>query len=95
MAITSILDLQFKPDAVDAARALLDTVLKDTLAFDGCLGVDVVQDVNDPAHLIAIERWESVEKDAAYRQWRAGDGAITELPGLLAAAPRLAICQPA
>ena len=95
MAVTSILDLQIKPDEVDAAKALLERVLEQTRAFDGCLGVEVVQDVRDPAHLIAIERWESVEKDDAYRAWRAGEGAITDLPPLLAGAPRLAVCEPA
>ncbi len=94
MPVTSILDLQFKPDEVDTAKALLDRVLAETRAYDGCLGVEVVQDVNDPAHLIAIETWESVEQDTAYRAWRAGEGAITDLPPLLAGAPRLAVCQP-
>lgn len=94
MAVTSILDLTFKPEALEDAKRLLDRVLTETRAFDGCLGVDVVQDVSDPNHLIAVERWESVEKDTAYRQWRAGEGAITDLPPLLAAAPRLSICQP-
>lgn len=94
MAVTSILALKFKPEALEDAKALLNSVLEQTRAFDGCLGVDVVQDVNDAGRLIAIERWESVEKDAAYRQWRAGEGAITELPPLLAEAPQLFICQP-
>lgn len=94
MPVTSILDLTFKPDELETAQALLARVLEETRAFDGCLGVDVVQDVNNPAHLIAIEQWESVEKDTAYRAWRAGEGAITDLPPLLADVPRLSVCQP-
>lgn len=94
MAVTSILDLTFKPEALEDAKRLLDRVLAETRGFDGCLGVDVVQDVNDPNRLIAIERWESVEKDTAYRQWRAGEGAIVDLPPLLAGVPRLTICEP-
>lgn len=94
MASTTILDMHFKPDAIDEAQALLKRVLDETRAFDGCLGVKVIQDKDDPAHLIAVEEWESLEKDGAYREWRAGDGAIAELPGLLAAAPSLSICEP-
>ncbi len=94
MATTTILDMRFKPDAVDEAQDLLKRVLAETRAFDGCLGVRVIQDKDDPTHLIAVEEWESLEKDGAYREWRAGDGAITELPGLLAGAPSLSICEP-
>lgn len=93
MPVTAILELQFKPDAVAEAVALFERVLADTRAFDGCLGVKLVQDLADPGHVIAIEEWASVEHDARYREWRAGDGAITELPPLLAGAPRLSICE--
>jgi quinol monooxygenase YgiN len=93
MATTTILDMRFKPEAVDDAQELLKRVLGETRTFDGCLGVKVIQDKDDPTHLIAIEEWESLEKDGAYREWRAGDGAITELPALLAGAPSLSICE--
>jgi quinol monooxygenase YgiN len=93
MATTTILDMHFKPDAIEEAQELLKRVLDETRAFDGCLRVNVVQDKDDPTHLIAVEEWESLEKDGAYRVWRAGEGAIAELPGLLAAAPSLSICE--
>jgi quinol monooxygenase YgiN len=93
MAITSILDMHFKPEAVDEAPERLKRILDETRAFDGCLGVKVIQDKDDPGHLIAVEEWESLEKDGAYREWRAGDGA-TDLPALLAAAPSLSVCEP-
>jgi quinol monooxygenase YgiN len=93
LATTTILELNFKPDALEEAGALLHRVLDETRAFDGCLGVKVIQDKDDPAHLIAIEEWESLEKDSAYREWRAGDGTIVELPALLAGAPSLTICE--
>ena len=93
MATTSIFEIHFKPDAVDQAPALLHRILEETRAFDGCLGVTVLQDKDEPGHLIAIEEWESLEKDGAYREWRAGDGAIPELPDLLAVPPNLAICE--
>lgn len=91
MSVTAILDLQFKPDRVDDALALLRRILVDTRAFDGCESVTVVQDAADPAHILAVETWASLEHDAAYRRWRAGDGAITDLPELLAAAPKLTV----
>ncbi len=91
MPVISILDLQIKPDRLDEAHALLRRVLVDTRAFDGCESVTVVHDHADPARILAVEAWTSLEHDTAYRRWRAGEGAITELPELLAAAPKLTV----
>ena len=89
MAIIATLELRFDPAKIDQARALMHDVLAETRAFDGNLGVDVLVDSNDPAHWVAHETWESAEHDAAYREFRAGPGAITELGPLLAGAPVL------
>ncbi|OZD07390.1 antibiotic biosynthesis monooxygenase [Rhodococcus sp. 06-235-1A] len=89
MALVALLDLTFKPESLAEARALLRTVLAETRAFDGCLGVEVWVDEENEAHVIAYETWESAEADAKYREFRAGPGKITELPPLLAAAPTL------
>ena len=92
MTVTSIFEVQLKPDAVETGLAVVHKILADTRAFDGNLGVSVLQDHADPTHVVAIEHWESLEHDAAYREWRAGPGAATELRELLAAPPRLSIC---
>jgi quinol monooxygenase YgiN len=89
MAITAFLDLHVKPEALDQGlHTELAAILKDTRAFDGCLGVEVLIDTADPTHFVAVERWESEEHDAAYRAWRAGDGQ-TNLGSFLAAPPAL------
>lgn len=89
MTIIATLDLTFKPESLDDARVVLRRVLAETRAFDGCLGVDVLIDEADPAHWVAYETWESAEHDAAYREFRAGVGKITDLGPLLAGAPSL------
>ena len=91
MTSTAVLELRIKPDAVDEGLEVVHRILGETRAFDGCLGVTVIQDNADPGHLIAIEEWESLEKDGAYRAWRAGDGAMPDLPALLVGAPSLCI----
>lgn len=88
MALTVLLDLRLKAEAVADAPAMLREILTDTRAFNGCVGVDVLVDAEDSSHLILLERWASPEADAAYRQWRAGAGA-TELGSLLASAPQV------
>ncbi|TFC18933.1 antibiotic biosynthesis monooxygenase [Cryobacterium algoritolerans] len=88
MTLTVFLDLQLKPEATAAAPAMLREILAQTRAFAGCLGVDVLLDKENAAHVILLERWASVEADATYREWRAGAGA-TELGSLLAHAPKI------
>ncbi|MGB8389654.1 putative quinol monooxygenase [Mycobacterium sp.] len=87
MPVTVTLELRIKPEAVPAARDLMSRALQDTRAFDGNLGTDVLVDDDDEAHWLIYELWETVEHDEAYRKFRAGEGRLTELPGLLAAPP--------
>ncbi|HET8878501.1 MAG TPA: antibiotic biosynthesis monooxygenase family protein [Arthrobacter sp.] len=89
MPITAHLDLNLKAEAVPSAPSVLRETLADTRAFDGCLGVDVLVDQDNPAHILVVERWASMDHDAAYRAWRATDEGRSGLGALLAAAPVL------
>jgi quinol monooxygenase YgiN len=87
MPVTVLLELRLRPEAVAAAREVMGRALQDTRAFDGNLAIDVLVDEDDDAHWVIYELWDTVEHDEAYRAFRAGDGKLTELPPLLAAAP--------
>jgi len=87
MPVTVTYELRLKPESVPAAREVMRRALKDTRAFDGNLGTDVLVDSDDEAHWLIYELWETVEHDEAYRAFRAGEGKLTELPPLLAAPP--------
>lgn len=87
MPVTVILELKFRPAAVQAARDVMGRALQDTRAFAGNLQTDVLVDEDDDAHWLIYELWDTVEHDEAYRAFRAGEGRLTELPPLLAAPP--------
>ena len=91
MAITAILDLQLKADALETAHDILHTTLAATRTFPGCLDVTVLVDSDDPAHVVLYETWESIEHDRAYRAWRASAEGTSDLGSILAAAPRLTL----
>ena len=91
VAITAILDLQLKADSLEDANEALHATLTDTRAFPGCLGVTVLVDSDDPAHVVVFETWESVEHDRAYRAWRASAEGASQLGPLLVAAPKLTL----
>jgi len=89
MPTAALLDLHLRDDRDADALGVIEAILRDTRAFDGCLGVDVLVDVEDPAHVTIVERWQSLERDDAYRAWRAtpegasGLGALIDRPAVL------------
>jgi quinol monooxygenase YgiN len=91
MAITAILDLQLKPEAVETASEVIHETLAATRAFPGCYHVAVLVDSDDPAHVVLYETWESVEHDHAYRAWRATPEGASRLGSILAAVPKLTL----
>src|SRR5271163_1448851 len=95
MAVVSVLDFRFSPDTVEDALKVVHSMLKDTREFKGCERVDVVQDVDDPAHVQFVEQWQSRADDQAYRAWRAGAGGASgaELGQYLSAAPTVTVSQ--
>ncbi|QKT09422.1 putative quinol monooxygenase [Rhodococcus sp. W8901] len=89
MELIAVLELTFKPESLDKAREVMTRVLGETRGFPGCVSVKSVIDGRDPNTWRFVETWESAEHDAAYRKFRAGEGAITDLGPLLAASPSL------
>ncbi|TNM60162.1 antibiotic biosynthesis monooxygenase [Streptomyces sp. NP160] len=91
-AVTSLLELTLSPEAAAdpaAAHAVITETLAATRAFDGCLGCDVLVDVDDPARLVVHERWESLAHDDAYRAWRRTPEGASRLGEVLAGPPQL------
>ena len=85
MATVAVLDLQLKADSLDKANQIIHETLKATRAFPGCLGVTVLVDSDDPAHVVLHETWESIERDQAYRAWRATPEGASHLGTIVAA----------
>ncbi len=89
MTLTALLDLTLTPESLVDAPEVLRETLRDTRAFAGCLGVEVLRGTQDPTRILLVERWESVEADAAYRAWRATLEGASRLRTLLAGPPSL------
>jgi quinol monooxygenase YgiN len=94
MAVTSLLDMNIAPASLPEAPAIIAQVLTATRAFDGNLGVEVLVDTADPAHFVAVETWESIAHDDAYRAWRATPEGASALGSILAGAPTLTRFEP-
>lgn len=89
MTVTSLLELALRPESVADAPAVIRRTLEATRAFEGCLGVDVLVDTDDPTRVVLLETWASLEDDDAYRAWRATPDGASQLATVLARPPVL------
>ena len=89
MAVTALLDLTLRPESVAEAHGVIRETLEATRAFDGCLGVEVLVDSDDETHVVLLEQWHSLDRDAAYRAWRATPEGASRLGTVLAKPPTL------
>ena len=76
MAVTVTLDLFLKPEATEEFVGMLAEMLPDTRAFQGCQGVAVVRNQDDPNQITLIERWDSRADQERYIAWRTETGAM-------------------
>ncbi|GAA2235852.1 antibiotic biosynthesis monooxygenase [Herbiconiux moechotypicola] len=87
--VLSVFEFRVSADAVESAPAIVRETLKATRSRPGCLGVEVTVDVDDPAHYVVAERWESLAADDAYRAWRQSPEGVSPLRPILAGPPSL------
>lgn len=87
MSVITLFELQVRAESVPVAREIMGEALKETRAFEGSLGVDVLVADDDDGHWVIYERWETLAHDAAYQAFRDGEGAVVGFGELLAAPP--------
>ena len=92
MAVTVIGDLHFRPEAVEGVLEFLKEILPDTRSYAGFVSIDVVQDQEDPGHILLVEQWDSSDHHTAYVAWRAETGVLDSLGDSLMAAPAFTYC---
>jgi quinol monooxygenase YgiN len=89
MSITTVLEITAADGKADELIAILKKNLGDTRARPGCESVTAHQDQSNPNAIVLIERWATRADDEAYREWRAGPGAIHGMGGIVAGAPSI------
>lgn len=89
MAVTVILELHIKPEAVDDVIAGLAADLPDTRAYQGNLSVEVGRDQADPAHITLVERWQERADQETYIAWRTSTGSMERTVAASSAPPTI------
>jgi quinol monooxygenase YgiN len=62
MAVYSIWESRFPPDAVAQGQQVTKEIWVDMGEYEGYLGHDLLEDVDDPGHLLVVSRWTSRER---------------------------------
>jgi quinol monooxygenase YgiN len=87
MATYIILEIDTKPECQGEMKAMLTSNLPQALAFDGCLSVELVENVEKPGNLVFFERWKSKEHYEKYYAWRESTGVLAAFSAMLSAPP--------
>jgi quinol monooxygenase YgiN len=87
MPVTVLADLHIRPEAVEQTLDGLREIMPESRAYDGCIGLEVVQDQADPGHVMLVEQWESPDHHKVYVAWRTETGTLASLAEVLTKEP--------
>jgi quinol monooxygenase YgiN len=89
MSVTVLFEIQSNPESIDALKSTLKNILPDTRSYDGCQGVNVVENQDDPCNVVLIQTWASRQHYEKYLAWRSETGAIETLGTMLSKPPSI------
>ena len=71
MPVYSVWESYFPPEAVDEGRAITEAIWRDMTEFEGYLGHELIEDLDDPGHLLVVSRWTNRRRpDEVLREYR-------------------------
>src|SRR5262245_51996797 len=92
MSVYSIWESQFPSEAAEEGISVTKAIWQDMLACDGYLGHELVEDLDQPGHLLVISRWASREAADAALSYRPNPN--PRLPANRSAGPAVARSPP-
>jgi quinol monooxygenase YgiN len=89
MSVTVLFEVQSKPENIDELKSTFKNILPDTRSYDGCQGVNVVGNQEDPCNVVLVQTWASRQHYEKYLAWRTETGAIEKLVPMLSKPPSI------
>lgn len=83
MSITVIVEMHARPECVDVLLERFKVAMPETRQAKGCLELQANRDLDDPNHLMVLERWASREDYQAYFNWRKQSGSLDTMASRL------------
>ncbi len=79
MTCQVILEFKAKADEIENIRNYMREILPDTRSYDGCVGLNITQNMDDPTSFAVVEQWDTRQHYEAYLQWRTDTGVLGKL----------------
>jgi heme-degrading monooxygenase HmoA len=57
MPVYSVWESYFPPKAAEEGRGITEAIWCDMTRFDGYLGHELIEDLDDPGHLLVVSQW--------------------------------------
>ena len=83
MSIIVIVNFSVKKESLEELTKYLKEILPDTRSFEGCQGVELYENVEDPTKLTIRAKWASQDAQKKYMAWRMETGAMNKLVSML------------
>jgi heme-degrading monooxygenase HmoA len=62
MPVYSVWESHFPPDERQEGRATTEAIWRDLANFDGYVTHELIEDLDDPGHLLVVSRWTTRER---------------------------------
>jgi quinol monooxygenase YgiN len=70
MPVYSVWESYFPPDEIQEGRDVTEAIWRDMLEFDGYLAHEVIEDLDDPGHLLVVSQWTTRQRaDEVLREY--------------------------
>lgn len=74
MSVNVVVLFKVLPERQTAFQTIMEQVKSDLPKVPGCLGVSVMQNIDDPRRFTLVETWESQDKHQAHIEKLIADG---------------------
>ena len=91
MTVSVLLEGTLKEGEKDNFTGICTEAFKVTRAYEGCQGIDLTYNTENPNNWVFTEVWDSKEHYDKYLQFRTDDGTLDAVAALCEAAPSIRI----
>ncbi len=91
MAVSVLVEGVLKEGLVDEFVAICKGACAVTRAYDGCQGINLTLNVDDPKNYVMTEVWDSKENYEQYLAFRTEDGTVDNITGMSEEGPVIRI----
>lgn len=83
MSILVLREGQIQSDKIADMKSYLAQIVPDTRSYDGCQGIDVYFNMDNPGNMVVLQQWESRGHFDKYLQWRKETGVFAKSVSML------------